>query len=897
MTDDLLRLAETGVPIDPVKWLEACEAYREGLSENAAKEESFHRMRYQLWPHLMGADGRLHPRWAPTAWTGRVHAVAPAVQQIPKALRVGIASPGKLILCCDWAASHPRILAQVSGDQQLRCDLHGTDAYLPLAEQLAAIDGSVEIGVARKATKKVVNTLLNGGGTGRIEEILREHSISASPKAVLGSVIKRWQTAFRHIRKITVDAERAGWNIELPSGATVMLPEDDRSAHKIASGYLQGIEVEALLSVAAIATQLEEKGIARLIILHHDETIWEVEPCGAAKALEIIPQVMGRALCGQSDLARIAANATIGPSWGEQGEPTQIAEVKPHHGEIRNRSAWVAEGLRTIRSVADAEAPKAKAVEVSRDREKRFAVEAAAVHSKSDTDLSLREVTATSGGRDAAAVLRAITRQAKAIEDFIARATARKESDCQPALERGDHVELANAVLRDIGGICPEGQPTGTVVFDEGSVWSFDEATGLWMPVSEVDVRCKVHALAGTAVGSGKHRRQLKISKGDGVGATSVLQDRTTEAGFFGAHRPIGAPMANGLVLPDGVCRDYTRDDRVRNTEVSLARYDTSAGCPRWMQYLDEVFGSDEDATEKIMLLQEFAGAVLFGVATKLAKALVLHGGGRNGKSVYLHVVSMLVHPSAVTAITPQRLTGDKGEYYAARLARSRLNAVSEMPEREVLDSEIVKAAISGDVDTITGRDPGGRPFEFHARAAWVINANRLPPVRDTSDGYWRRMLVVQFRRKFLEADADTSLGEKLQAEIEGIANWAIEGGRRLLQQGRYTVPATSVTAVDDWRTEASSIAVFVREHVRVRTTGRVWANDLYRTYSEWCRDHGHKPVSATRFGREMKDTHNIPNGKTGKHWYGVEIVDDWRDLHDLNRMTETEMASLIDFN
>ena len=48
----------------------------------------------------------------------------------------------------------------------------------------------------------------------------------------------------------------------------------------------------------------------------------------------------------------------------------------------------------------------------------------------------------------------------------------------------------------------------------------------------------------------------------------------------------------------------------------------------------------------------------------------------------------------------------------------------------------------------------------------------------------WRRIHVIEFPRKFSESEMDVELTSKLMDELSGIFNWALEGYRRLRDQG-----------------------------------------------------------------------------------------------------------------
>jgi DNA polymerase I-like protein with 3'-5' exonuclease and polymerase domains len=236
-----LDLTRISVPVHPHAWLTACAAYEKTL-DTPDKHADFVKNRYDLWPHLMQPDGRLHPTWDTTAWTGRISASSPAVQNIPKALRAGIATPGKLIVAGDWRGCHLRILGHHSGDAQLVEDLHG-DVYAPITAVVVA--AGVEPAKARKVVKAIVNARLNGAGEAKVGEMLRavEGGAAVDVDGLLGAIRSRWPGAWAFLDRVFDEASQARWTIRTPEGVEVIVPDDKRDRAHVPAGWLQATEV------------------------------------------------------------------------------------------------------------------------------------------------------------------------------------------------------------------------------------------------------------------------------------------------------------------------------------------------------------------------------------------------------------------------------------------------------------------------------------------------------------------------------------------------------------------------------------------------------------------------------------------------------------------------------
>ncbi len=92
--------------------------------------------------------------------------------------------------------------------------------------------------------------------------------------------------------------------------------------------------------------------------------------------------------------------------------------------------------------------------------------------------------------------------------------------------------------------------------------------------------------------------------------------------------------VANGVVdLRSGTLRRGSPSDRITiHTDI---QFDSSALCPRWNQFLVEVF---EDNQELIDFVQRAVGYSLTGDTSEQCLFLIF-GGGSNGKSTFLEVL------------------------------------------------------------------------------------------------------------------------------------------------------------------------------------------------------------------------------------------------------------------
>jgi P4 family phage/plasmid primase-like protien len=363
----------------------------------------------------------------------------------------------------------------------------------------------------------------------------------------------------------------------------------------------------------------------------------------------------------------------------------------------------------------------------------------------------------------------------------------------------------------------------------------------------------------------------LKLSDTAIKGAVKAASAFATNPGFFN-DAPAGICFTNGFVVIEGGRAALIPHAPSQRTMHSMPfEFLPSGRAPRWVQFLEEVFSlsSEEDRADKIALLQEQAGAALLGMATRYSTCLVLTGEGSNGKSVYLQVIKALFPAGSTASIAPQLW---ENRFYLAELAGVRLNAVAELPDRDILDSEAFKAMVSGDATMVARKNQ--RPFNLVPIAAHLLACNALPGTKDQSNGFWRRFAVVPFDRTFADAERDSTLADTLiRTELPGIAAWAIEGAARLERQGKYTTPDSSTAAKDEWQMDSDQVRQFIAECTT--PGGQTNPTKLYEAFAQWAKRTGHAGMNLRKFGgRVSKILRQARN--TSERYDPVAIRPEW---------------------
>ena len=232
--------------------------------------------------------------------------------------------------------------------------------------------------------------------------------------------------------------------------------------------------------------------------------------------------------------------------------------------------------------------------------------------------------------------------------------------------------------------------------------------------------------------------------------------------------------------------------------------YDPEAKCPYWEKYMEEWL-PDENARN---FLQEFLGEALLPKPDADGKFVILVGGGANGKSMCMNAIEDIFGNTC----TSQELGRLQARFGASKLYGKRLNICSEIEDGSGYLSApgVIKRLVTGETMDIEFK--GKDCFDYRPIASHIFSCNTLPRVKDKSQGWYRRQVVIPFVRTF-EARADVAyeMNRHIKEERAGIFNWLLEGLRRKSKRGYYKISDSMNKVQEKVREEQDNLLQFLR--------------------------------------------------------------------------------------
>lgn len=295
----------------------------------------------------------------------------------------------------------------------------------------------------------------------------------------------------------------------------------------------------------------------------------------------------------------------------------------------------------------------------------------------------------------------------------------------------------------------------------------------------------------------------------------------------------VGVNFANGFLTDDLRLLPHSPDFGM--TYTMPFRYLANTHEPkRFLQMCRSFWGHKEDCEEIIQALREALGATIFGLGAKLQRAICLYGPGGTGKSQLLDVLSFLVPEIARCAASPETWAEP---YVPATFFGKLLNISGELPDKKYIEGKNFKEIITG--DEIETRRIYGAPFKFRPTAMHWFGANRLPRSRDTSRGFNRRWLFLEFERIIRQEERILDLGKSIgREEIEQIAAWAIASVPALLKRGEYTEPKSHLKLQADMSLQNSNVRQFMKACVTYQEGKEVPEENAYKAYWSYVVSH-----------------------------------------------------------
>lgn len=317
--------------------------------------------------------------------------------------------------------------------------------------------------------------------------------------------------------------------------------------------------------------------------------------------------------------------------------------------------------------------------------------------------------------------------------------------------------------------------------------------------------------------------------------------------------------FANG-VLDMNTNEWFEHTPLLRSRNILPYNYDHTATCPEWLKFLDSVWGNS-DLEPLIEQLQMWFGYILTD-DTSQHKMAIISGESRSGKGTISRVMRNMLGKHNCVGATLDGLSTNSmlASIYDKMVAVFDDVADPSNSNRNAVVQKLKSIVGEGDVPFDRKYLPG---ISAVFRCRIFMTCNQYPDLAESSAAMMARFLFFHMPRSFVGME-DLTLGDRLDAELPGIINWALEGLRKL----HKVVKLKNHPCMDDrirlYRVVSSPLEMFMGAEIRKRADAYVPVIEVYRRYLQWSRENGGTGVRLNTFMRQLDVMEGIEVGLAG---------------------------------
>lgn len=288
------------------------------------------------------------------------------------------------------------------------------------------------------------------------------------------------------------------------------------------------------------------------------------------------------------------------------------------------------------------------------------------------------------------------------------------------------------------------------------------------------------------------------------------------------------------------------------------ANYDKNVAVNEYIEkFLDDITCNIPERKQAIL---ELTGYCMTS-SVWIGKACVFFGPtAENGKSVLIRLITNLIGRENTSNVAIHKL---QERFYTANIADKLLNTASELPKTDLKSVDMFKNVVTG--DEIIGEIKFKTPFSFRPYAKHIFATNSLPTVLDNNDGYYRRLNILLFERKFTVEEQNHFIEERLftQEALDYFAYISLQAYLKLVEEGRrdFANYEESNQLIDSYKADNNSALSFLTSELAEKTfenDNRIKKTMLYQIYKDWCEDNNYIAYKSKDFHKKVAESKTL---------------------------------------
>jgi len=255
-----------------------------------------------------------------------------------------------------------------------------------------------------------------------------------------------------------------------------------------------------------------------------------------------------------------------------------------------------------------------------------------------------------------------------------------------------------------------------------------------------------------------------------------------------------------------------------------------------------------------------------------------LYGGGSDGKSQFIRALVKFIGVNNYTSTTLNYL--EKSNFGTYSLRKKLLCTVNELPKNNIDQFTNIKAISGRDIVHLEKKGHDRLKEEIYSKIFLV--GNDVPICSDMSDGFIRRIILINFPNRFKEkGDVFEQIPDE---EFSNLATWCLQKLKKLEQTYKLTSDNDNLIAKkENYKKVSNQVIHFIESvgYVKIEDLNqRVLVTHLFNEFNRWADENDRELLDYKEFKAKLEnmgiltdnDNITIDGQKTRRLFaYGIE--------------------------
>ncbi|KJY60190.1 DNA primase family protein [Lactobacillus apis] len=254
---------------------------------------------------------------------------------------------------------------------------------------------------------------------------------------------------------------------------------------------------------------------------------------------------------------------------------------------------------------------------------------------------------------------------------------------------------------------------------------------------------------------------------------------------------------------------------------------------------------------ENMQSMMEFIGYIFYPSYEPIQLFVILLSPGGDGKTTLMNHLTTLVGYENTSFVSLIDLADKRPNNFShSELYNKYLNEYDDISNVYIPDTTVLQKLTGGSSITAPVKNrPGVTLFNY---AKLLFASNDLPSFSNTTNAFLRRINVIKFFKiNNFEQTVDMTKVKKERGEF---VYKCMVLARDAMKRKEIKQTESIIAQRNNWIEDNDPIKQFINEDCTLAATEEVDEQDLYGAYKVWCIKNNFKPVSKTKFKKELEN-------------------------------------------